>query len=145
MGWIQEEVEVLIEEYRKRAILYHVKDPLYHNRTKKEIAWQQIKEIMQKMKPKCTVDQLKSKINGLRSHFSNELSKVKDSQRSGSGTSDVYVPSVWWFQKLQFLTPHVEARTSTSSMQTVVEDDKDTSEEVFALFSFFNPIECTIR
>ena len=55
MGWTQHAVEVLIEEYRKRPILYDIKDALYHNRLKKEIAYQQIKDAVCNYKQDCTV------------------------------------------------------------------------------------------
>ena len=37
--WTHECVDILIEEYRARPILYDTKDPLYHNRVKKSVWW----------------------------------------------------------------------------------------------------------
>jgi hypothetical protein len=58
------------------------------------------------------VEDVKKKWNNLRSQFSHEHHKVLASEHSG------YEPSVWWYEKLQFLLPHIRARKSTSSLSS---------------------------
>lgn len=131
MPWTQKAVEILIEEYRARPILYNTKDPLYHNRVKKELAYQGIVDALSGYYADCTIDVVKKKINGLRSHFSREVDKMKTNNKSGSGTSDLYTPSVWWFQKMQFIKDHLDPRVSTSSMTLLGgEEDEETTFKV---------------
>ncbi|XP_064652903.1 uncharacterized protein LOC135503313 [Lineus longissimus] len=116
MGWTQRAVEIMIESYRAHPILYNTKDALYHNRVKKELAYQEVLEDVCKEKSDCTVDDVKKKMNGLRSNFAREMEKINKTKRSGAAAKDVHKPTVWWFQKLLFLKDHVEARPSSCSM-----------------------------
>ncbi|CAH2015595.1 unnamed protein product [Acanthoscelides obtectus] len=50
------------------------------------------------------------------------IKKVLDSERSGVGTDDVYVPHLWYFELLSFLRDQESPRTSVSNM----EDDNET-------------------
>lgn len=114
--WTQELTDILIEEYRARPVLYDTKNPMYHNRVKKETAYQ---GVVDKLSPKCegcTVEAVKRKLNGLRSHLSREFDKMKKKNKSGAGANDMYQPKVWWFQKMLFLKDHLEPRCSTSTM-----------------------------
>ena len=101
--WSQVAVDILIEEYRFRRELYDVKDANYHNQIKKELAYQGIVEKLSSYRPDCTVDDVKKKINGLRSSYSQETEKMRSTKKSGAGTDDQYTPTVWWFKKLHFL------------------------------------------
>jgi hypothetical protein len=38
-----------------------------------------------------------SEFRNLRNSYSQELRKIEDSQKSGAGADDVYVPKVYWF------------------------------------------------
>lgn len=118
MVWTQRAVEILIESYRAHPILYNSKDPLYHNRVKKELAYQDVHQDVCLEKSNCTVDDIKKKVNGLRSNFARELEKINKTKRSGAASKDVHKPTLWWFEKLLFLKDHVEARPSSSSMTT---------------------------
>ena len=86
MRWVQEDVEVLIEEHRTSHPL-PCKGSVVPQSYKIKIAWQQIKELMQK----STVDQLMSKMNGLRSHFSNELSKLNRNPCKSEGFTKEWI------------------------------------------------------
>ncbi|KAL1489811.1 hypothetical protein ABEB36_013743 [Hypothenemus hampei] len=69
----------------------------------------------------------------IRSQFSHENSKVQSSLKSGMGTDLVYEPSVWWYEKLLFLVPHVKNRKSKTTLDSMeIETDVEnfqTSEE----------------
>lgn len=51
---------------------------------------------------------LKKKINILQTTFKRENNKIKKSMLSGSGTDEVYVPSLWYYKKLEFLQDQVD-------------------------------------
>uniref|UniRef100_A0A6P7H568 Uncharacterized protein LOC114346252 n=1 Tax=Diabrotica virgifera virgifera TaxID=50390 RepID=A0A6P7H568_DIAVI len=44
------------------------------------------------------------KINSLRTVYRKELKKVKASATSGTGEEDIYKPSLWYFDLLEFLS-----------------------------------------
>ncbi|KAK4883823.1 hypothetical protein RN001_000094 [Aquatica leii] len=46
------------------------------------------------------VIEIKNKIRALRSTYSQELKKIKDSKQSGAGADSVYVPHVKWFAEM---------------------------------------------
>lgn len=64
--------------------------------------------------------QQKKKINTLRSNYRRELKKVLARKKSGAGVEDIYVPSVWYFEDLDFLRDHEIQIRGTSTM-----DDED--------------------
>ncbi|KAK5648151.1 hypothetical protein RI129_003043 [Pyrocoelia pectoralis] len=61
------------------------------------------------------IDEVKKKIANIRSQYNHELTKIKDSCRSGVSTDDVYEPNVWWFEALSFLKPYIKPRNGKNS------------------------------
>ncbi|PIO26004.1 hypothetical protein AB205_0109440, partial [Aquarana catesbeiana] len=51
-------------------------------------------------------------VGSLRSTHRKELQKVHKSLRSGAAAEDVYVPSLWYYNKMRFLEDQIEARES---------------------------------
>ncbi|KAK4882653.1 hypothetical protein RN001_005972 [Aquatica leii] len=70
-------------------------------------------------KPDARIEDVKKKINSLRSCFRKEYKKVINSKRSGTGTEDVYKPTLWYFDLLLFLKDDEMPRTSIGT------DDED--------------------
>ncbi|XP_074041337.1 uncharacterized protein [Leptinotarsa decemlineata] len=56
----------------------------------------------------ATIDKVKNKINNLRSSFRKELKKVNKSKKSGSGTDEIYVPTLWYYKLLLFTSDQEE-------------------------------------
>lgn len=46
MGWSHDQIETLIELYKQNPCLYHVKNPLYHNKHARSQALEHIKAEM---------------------------------------------------------------------------------------------------
>uniref|UniRef100_A0A1B6DL30 MADF domain-containing protein n=1 Tax=Clastoptera arizonana TaxID=38151 RepID=A0A1B6DL30_9HEMI len=58
-----------------------------------------------------------AKFINLRSSYCQELKKIADSERSGSGTDGVYVPKVVWFETINsFIHPFVQQRPTKSNL-----------------------------
>lgn len=55
-----------------------------------------------------------------RSDYRREIKKVLASKKSGAGVEDIYVPSVWYFEDLDFLRDHEIQMRGTS---TIVDED----------------------
>ncbi|XP_064105682.1 uncharacterized protein LOC135215161 [Macrobrachium nipponense] len=86
--------------------------------------------ILQKFRdyyPEGTKEELKKKINSLRTSFRKELKKIKDSSRSGAGADEIYEPSLWCFDALWFLSDHETPASSRSTIQSTeeIEDDQE--------------------
>ncbi|CAH1959706.1 unnamed protein product [Acanthoscelides obtectus] len=61
------------------------------------------------------------KINDLRTNYRKEKKKIEESSRSGAGTNNVYVPTLWYYDLLKFLDD--DQGTLRSSRSNIVEDD----------------------
>ncbi|XP_050315840.1 uncharacterized protein LOC126750307 [Anthonomus grandis grandis] len=72
----------------------------------------------------ATKETVVKKINSLKTAYRRELKKVIDSERSGAGEEDAYVPHLWYFDLLNF-TRNQEMPRKT---QTNVEDEDEESE-----------------
>ncbi|XP_050684976.1 uncharacterized protein LOC126979606 [Leptidea sinapis] len=46
------------------------------------------------------VKEVETKIKSIRSTYAQELKKIKDSSKCGSGTDDIYKPTIKWFDML---------------------------------------------
>ncbi|XP_063222863.1 uncharacterized protein LOC134531168 [Bacillus rossius redtenbacheri] len=108
--WCVEHVECLIENYEKYPCLYNVKSPIYHNKHARNEALAAIASAVSELRPGTSVDEVKNKFAKLRSHFVAEFSKKKTSEKSGTGTDEIYEPNFWYYKKLFFLINHIVPR-----------------------------------
>ncbi|KAJ8928820.1 hypothetical protein NQ314_018565 [Rhamnusium bicolor] len=54
-------------------------------------------EKLQTVHPEANRDSVVKKINSLRTTYRKELKRVLDSERSGAGDEDIYVPHLWYY------------------------------------------------
>lgn len=78
----------------------------YSNKYKRTEALTQLLKILIKIKPGATTDDVKKKINVLRSNYRRDLKKIISSRRSGSGTDELYYPKSWTFEYMKFMDKH---------------------------------------
>ncbi|PIO39763.1 hypothetical protein AB205_0176670 [Aquarana catesbeiana] len=64
------------------------------------------------------MEMLLKKIGILRNMYKREHNK--DSMRSGASADDVYVPRLWYYNKLRFLDDQTEARASLSTLPSTL-------------------------
>lgn len=83
------------------------------------------------MKCDATVDDVKKKINTLRSNFRKELKKINDSKRSGAVTEDTYQTSSWLFEELTFLTDLEKPVESISSINEKTNEESNDAVRYF--------------
>ncbi|CAG4995274.1 unnamed protein product [Parnassius apollo] len=119
--WLAE----FIELYRNEPCLWQNKSKEYHDRERKSAAYKVLLEKIKESDSTATIDTVKSKINTLRCTFKKEVLKVKSSQRSGSGKDDIYIPKLWYYDLLQFLTDQEVPRSSRSNIS---KDDEETND-----------------
>ena len=78
--------------------------------------------------PDADKDQLTKKFNSLRTNIRKELKRIKDSEKSGTGTDDVVEPTLWYFEEMEFLIGQEEPCTSINTIQ--IGEEEQESEEV---------------
>ncbi|KAL1516373.1 hypothetical protein ABEB36_000292 [Hypothenemus hampei] len=103
--------------------LYNPKNRFYSNKHARADALNKIKEDMNISQ--LTVEDIKTKINNIRSQISHELKKTRGSSKSGLGTDERYEP-IWWFDLAQFLIPFVKPRTGKDTLGNSMDNKKST-------------------
>ncbi|CAK1585835.1 unnamed protein product [Parnassius mnemosyne] len=78
------------------------------------------------MKPNSTREDVKKKLNALRTNFRKELKKIHKSKSSGKGTDEVYVPSAWTYYELLFLT------NDEQPIKKTIEEDKENDQDQYS-------------
>ncbi|KAK4886062.1 hypothetical protein RN001_002333 [Aquatica leii] len=116
-----------IELYRSFPCLWKIKSKEYSDRNVKSQAYEIMIEKMQEFDPEADRETVVKKINTLRTAYRRELKKKVDSERSGVGGDEVYVPHLWYFDILNFIRDQEISRKT----QTNVEDENE-SEQIAA-------------
>ncbi|XP_063784498.1 uncharacterized protein LOC134933319 isoform X2 [Pseudophryne corroboree] len=104
-----------IDLYRENECLWRTKSRDYFDKIKKLRALQQLVDYSKKDYDEADINWMKNKIQNLRTIFKKEHYQVKDSQRSSARTSEVYKPSLWYYDLLFTL----EQKTVTQSRSMV--------------------------
>ncbi|XP_049316691.1 uncharacterized protein LOC125775342 [Bactrocera dorsalis] len=116
------------ELYRSFQELWQVKSECYKNKNKKNAAYEVLLTKLREIDSNASLDNLKSKINSLRSSYRRELKKKKRSEKSGAGVEDIHIPTLWYFDDLSFLEDQ-EVQLSGHSSIEIEENEGDIVEE----------------
>ncbi|KAG8269683.1 hypothetical protein J6590_102333 [Homalodisca vitripennis] len=106
-----------IDVYENYPCLWQVSNKDYANNICKRKAYEELVKLCLRINPQANVDFVKKKIKNLRTVFKKELTKVQQSKSSGVGTEEVYVPKLWYFDKLLFTADDIMTRQSLSSIE----------------------------
>ncbi|PIO15126.1 hypothetical protein AB205_0040670, partial [Aquarana catesbeiana] len=80
--------------------------------------------------PDADIEFVEKKIGSLRSTYRKELNKVQASIKSGAAAKDVYVPSLWYYNRMRFLEDQNEDRESLSTLpSTLTSTPSEASED----------------
>ncbi|KAE9543690.1 hypothetical protein AGLY_002086 [Aphis glycines] len=112
-----------IHLYRSLPATWKIKSDMYKDRVLKQECYIKLTEKLKEIDPSADINTTKKKLNTLRSNYRRELKKVIASKKSGAGTDDIYLPSVWYFEELEFLRDHEIQISGTSTME---EDSEET-------------------
>ncbi|PIO23648.1 hypothetical protein AB205_0068650 [Aquarana catesbeiana] len=112
-------ISLFIDMVRELSCLWEINNPHYKNQTKRKAALDKLLEIVKQVIPTADITYLKIVIGGLRSTYVRERQKVQDSQRSGAA-DDIYVPRMWYYDRLHFLAGQTEPRSSLSSLPSTL-------------------------
>nr|XP_022911709.1 uncharacterized protein LOC111422726 [Onthophagus taurus] len=113
--WSKERVQQFLELFQQQPCLYETRHAFYANKHARAEALDSIR--LQLNIPDLTIDDVKTKINNIRSQMSQELKKKRE-ERSGMGADDKN-EHVWWFEEAQFLLPHMKTRQGRDSLESI--------------------------
>ena len=121
-NWRDDVVYYLINKWQEEPVLYNVKNPEYHDMTKRNLALERIWDgiSIMEFQPLPTKEQNLEKMNGLRTDFNVQRNKMESSKESGTSTDAVYTPKWQFYDSLLFLQDMVTPRRTFSNM-----DDDD--------------------
>ncbi|PIO24772.1 hypothetical protein AB205_0019020 [Aquarana catesbeiana] len=105
-----------IDRYRDMRNLWEVKNPLHHNKPVRKASLEKLLQFVKTQVPDADIEFVEKKIGSLKSIYRKELNKVQASMRSGAAAEDVYVPSLWYYNRMQFLEDQMEAGESLSTL-----------------------------
>lgn len=120
----RDQLEEFIQCYRSETCLWQTKSKDYHDRNKKNAAYNRLVEKYKIIDPNANRDIVVKKINNLRTAYKKELNKMKQSIKSGAGTDELYTPHLWYFDLLKFLYDQEIPRPSVSNIN---EDENEVS------------------
>ncbi|KAK4885592.1 hypothetical protein RN001_001863 [Aquatica leii] len=120
--WSKEITQDLYLLYENHPILYCTYAPDYKDKNQRNNALMQIKQDLIDKNPfaasqTITIQDVKTKIHGLRTQFFKEHNKIKCSKTSGSSTDEVEKPKLWCYHLLEFLVNSDPVRPSTSTTE----------------------------
>ncbi|KAF5283133.1 hypothetical protein FQR65_LT14062 [Abscondita terminalis] len=124
----REHLREFIECYRDEPCLWQTKSKYYHDRNRKNAAYNRLLEKYRPIDPSATRAVVVKKINNLRTAYKKELDKWKGSQKSGAGTDEIRTPTLWYFHLLDFLYEQEIPRSSISNISD--DDSEDHSTEI---------------
>nr|XP_049703706.1 uncharacterized protein LOC126056107 isoform X2 [Helicoverpa armigera] len=117
MKWTEQHTLKFVQAYIKFECLYNVKCAEFKNKQLRDAALLKLSEAMGN--PDFGPKEAYNKIRSLKSTFSQEHKKVKDSIKSGAGLDDIYVPNIKWYKVMDDALKAVnvgECRETSSNM-----------------------------
>lgn len=93
-----------IDLYKSLPSLWKIKSKDYNNRIKKKLAYDVLVKKLRVVEPKADRNRVVKKINNIRSSYRREQKKIYKSKLSGASDDDIYTPSLWYYEKLDFLS-----------------------------------------
>ncbi|KAG8456086.1 hypothetical protein GDO86_002039 [Hymenochirus boettgeri] len=121
-----------IKQYHALPCLWQVKSKEYSNRRARAEAYNKLVDLCRRLNPSANIDFVKSKIANLRTVFKKEFNKVQSSKNNGTAIEDVYVPKLWYYDLLTFITDQEIPCPSKSSeiiQDTINEGDTKNTQE----------------
>ncbi|CAB3233200.1 unnamed protein product [Arctia plantaginis] len=114
-----------IDLFRELSYLWDKKHKEYFNRDMRQEAFKMLLQLFNEETGKnTTLADFRKKLENMRTTYGRELKKVNASKQTGSGSNDIYVPSVWYYRLFEFL----EGTTEPCRPGTVTLDEASETE-----------------
>lgn len=111
--WNDQNTLLFLENFKNYQCLWNHKIDEYKDRTMRVNS---IKSLISDLNLEITEEDIKNKIKTIRTRYTTELTKIKQSTKSGCSSDDVYVPTLYWFKNAEFWSSVCVPRQSTSSL-----------------------------
>ncbi|XP_028179266.1 uncharacterized protein LOC114366551 isoform X2 [Ostrinia furnacalis] len=102
-----------IEKMEVLPGLWDTSSPFYTNLRQRRKAMEELLVIYKQIKPRATIDDVRKKLNSLRSNYRKEVRRIASSKLSAESEDDVYKPKSWVFYALHFLGK-IKPKSTTS-------------------------------
>lgn len=117
-GWNKEQTTTFIDLYRQYPCLYDPRDKDYTKRDIRHMALIEMCKAMGTHKPNIQPSEVKQKIRTLRNQYSKEKSTLMKSLKKEN--SDPYIPKLWCFNDLAFLSEESVGSRDSSIIKIAV-------------------------
>uniref|UniRef100_A0A1B6DCP3 MADF domain-containing protein n=1 Tax=Clastoptera arizonana TaxID=38151 RepID=A0A1B6DCP3_9HEMI len=98
-----EALRLFIKRFEISPELWNCADRNYYSKTARTAALDRLVPFLARIKPGAKREDVKKKINSLRTNFRKELKKIAISKMSGNSPGKEYKPTAWSFYALSFL------------------------------------------
>lgn len=113
--WTSDQNIKFVELYKNQTNLWNCLDPNYKNRDLRKASLEHIRL-------ECNLqnmNEVTKKIKNLRSTYNQELLKIEKSKKSGSGTDEIYKPSIKWFDSMDYIMKIINLKEKETSSNLV--------------------------
>ncbi|XP_049939469.1 uncharacterized protein LOC126416045 isoform X2 [Schistocerca serialis cubense] len=115
-----------ISLYREFPELWKIGSEGYRDKKKRALAINKIAEVLRLSQPYITREDVKRKINIVRTTYNRESNKIRKSKQSASSPGEIYVPKLWYFNELSFLDNQLEEEAAIGAIENQVIDEGET-------------------
>ncbi|XP_049875471.1 uncharacterized protein LOC126373364 [Pectinophora gossypiella] len=117
----------VIDLYRDMPYLWQKDNKLYSNKVMKAEGYRVLLEVYKQFDKNADITKIRKKLENLRTTYVKELKKVRASKQKAAGKQEVYVPTLWYYDRLSFLESTVDRfRTETDPSEN---DNSSVDEE----------------
>ncbi|XP_037918371.1 uncharacterized protein LOC119656118 [Hermetia illucens] len=96
--------------------LWKIKADVFKGKHKKKIALSKLLEVYKSIDGNANEDTVKKRLQNIRSCFRRECKKVERSRKSGADVEEEYVPTLWYFDLVEFLRDQEIQLSGTSTV-----------------------------
>ena len=120
-AWTRKAVSILIEFMKTNELLWKFTCKTYHKRDLKASLINKNLHLFRDEIPEVDEGDVSARIKSLKDQFYRERRKLKKSSKSGAGLIDIYAPTLWCYEQLQFLADGEITSQSHTNLQPSTE------------------------
>lgn len=126
--WLEKEVLLLLELYRRFPILWHNHSADIKKRNVRNIYIRKIQEGLLTSIPTITIEDIKEKLHRLRTQYQRECKKMRSSSKKAEGLKDMNKSTFLFYEKMTFLDGNEMYPTVSTLNEENILKENDQSE-----------------